>query len=372
MPLWADRGTGSIVDDLAISRSQSGALPLTPEEWSAILEEAGGWPTEGAWPRRAWSLLSVDPADRSEDPIRGYASGARYDDLLGSHYSYDNRVPNHRNLQVGDVVVVRDSKLVLGLGRVTDIDDREGSKVVLSCPECGRTDVAVRTTRTPAYRCGLCRAEFEEPVVGDVPVTQYRADYGETWSPFDEPLPVTTLERAYLRSSRQNSIRPLDLDVLQRILSEDPFLLDVGSNLATAPDDSPLPGGTRTGLGRIRVGQQRFREEMIDRFGLVCAITGPQPHRALEAAHLYSYAERPEHDPRGGLLLRRDLHALFDGGLITIDPEGWTVQLAPELESFPQLWALRGKTLAIEEGLRPNSAYLRNHCDRARDRWGSA
>ena len=66
----------------------------------------------------------------------------------------------------------------------------------------------------------------------------------------------------------------------------------------------------------------------------------------------------------------RDSHALFDGGLIAIDPESWTVQVAPELKRWPDLWALRGKTLAIGETLRPDSAYLRNHYDRFRSRWG--
>ena len=42
-----------------------------------------------------------------------------------------------------------------------------------------------------------------------------------------------------------------------------------------------------------------------------------------DTAHLYLYSDNPEHDLRGGLMLRCDLHALFDRWLITIDPDAW-------------------------------------------------
>ena len=53
--------------------------------------------------------------------------------------------------------------------------------------------------------------------------------------------------------------------------------------------------------------------------------------------HLYLYSENPQHDLKGGLLLRCDLHALFDRWLITIDPDIWSIQIAPELKLYPDL-----------------------------------
>ena len=42
---------------------------------------------------------------------------------------------------------------------------------------------------------------------------------------------------------------------------------------------------------------------------------------ALEAAHIRPYAEGGDHDARNGLLLRRDIHSLFDAGYVTVTPD---------------------------------------------------
>jgi hypothetical protein len=56
-------------------------------------------------------------------------------------------------------------------------------------------------------------------------------------------------------------------------------------------EDERIPGGHSVGLSKTRLGQQRFREAMLGRYGEACAFTGPQPPGALEAAHLYLYSE---------------------------------------------------------------------------------
>jgi hypothetical protein len=110
---------------------------------------------------------------------------------------------------------------------------------------------------------------------------------------------------------------------------------------------------------------------MLDRFGESCAFTGPQPPGALEAAHLYLYSATPEHDLRGGLLLRCDLHALFDRCLIAIDPDNWTIQIAPELMRYRDLAALNGQPVLLRPELRPRQSYVRQHAHTARTAWTS-
>lgn len=95
------------------------------------------------------------------------------------------------------------------------------------------------------------------------------------------------------------------------------------------------------------------------------AFTGPQPPRALEEAHLYLYSENPGYDLKGGLLLRCDLHALFDRRLITVDPETWTIRVTPELRLYPDL-AKFGQTTGPATG-RASAAFQvrtesRNDC----------
>lgn len=108
---------------------------------------------------------------------------------------------------------------------------------------------------------------------------------------------------------------------------------------------------------------------MLERYGEACVFTGPQPPGALEAAHLYLYSKNPEHDVRGGLLLRSDLHALFDRCLITIDPDTWSIQVAPDLMRYPGLAALDGQPVRLPQELRPRHEYVADHATTARATW---
>jgi hypothetical protein len=66
----------------------------------------------------------------------------------------------------------------------------------------------------------------------------------------------------------------------------------------------------------------------------MCAFTGPAPASALEACHLYSYAAVGQHHSHGGLLLRRDVHRLFDLGYLAVDPATTTIDVASPLLQF--------------------------------------
>ncbi len=74
-------------------------------------------------------------------------------------------------------------------------------------------------------------------------------------------------------------------------------------------------------LVRPRLGQGTFRVMVTDAYKRKCAITGERTLPALEAAHIKPFAEGGSHDPQNGLLLRRDIHALFDGGYVTVTPD---------------------------------------------------
>ena len=54
-----------------------------------------------------------------------------------------------------------------------------------------------------------------------------------------------------------------------------------------------------------------------------------------------------DHDEEGGLLIRADLHALFDAGLLNIDPKSEKVVLSRYLEQFPEYWRFNANPLAI-------------------------
>lgn len=65
--------------------------------------------------------------------------------------------------------------------------------------------------------------------------------------------------------------------------------------------------------------QAKFRTSVRAVYGDKCAITGCDISEALEAAHIDPFENPSQHHPSNGVLLRRDLHALFDRGLIAIE-----------------------------------------------------
>lgn len=70
-----------------------------------------------------------------------------------------------------------------------------------------------------------------------------------------------------------------------------------------------------------RLGQGSFRSVVLDAYGRACAVTAEHSLPALEAAHIQSYSDDGPHDIRNGLLLRADLHRLFDTGYVTVTPD---------------------------------------------------
>lgn len=80
-----------------------------------------------------------------------------------------------------------------------------------------------------------------------------------------------------------------------------------------------------------RRGQPEFRRRLLDAYGGRCAISECDAEEALEAAHIVPYRGPATHHPSNGLLLRGDLHTLFDLGLFAVDSETMTVIVSPRL-----------------------------------------
>ncbi|MFF0493440.1 HNH endonuclease [Nocardia sp. NPDC003482] len=285
---------------------------------------------------KAWALLS------NQDD-RTWESNEGYEDVLGSQYAYDSGVANHLKVSVGHIVVLRNSTVVHGVSRIDRIDSGPGTKVRYSCPKCGRTGYVKRTTRTPTFLCrhSDCRHTFDEPRRVDVPVIKYVASYGAQWEPLDGALSFAAIEPA-LDRAQQNAIRSCDVERLEKLLAGVRAVLPPAPAVRTTPPK----GGHRTAMVKVRNGQAAFREQLLQMYGLVCAITGPCPAPALQAAHLREFAKHESHDPADGLLLRSDIHQLFDAGLLAVDPTTMKVVIAPSLARYANYKALEGISVA--------------------------
>ena len=81
----------------------------------------------------------------------------------------------------------------------------------------------------------------------------------------------------------------------------------------------------------VRRGQPRFRKQLLALYQGRCAITRFDAEGALEAAHIVPIAADGTHAPENGLLLRADLHTLFDLNYIAVNPAGYAVVISNQL-----------------------------------------
>jgi hypothetical protein len=74
-----------------------------------------------------------------------------------------------------------------------------------------------------------------------------------------------------------------------------------------------------------RLGQRKFREALLAAYEGTCAVSGSTEVSALQAAHICPYDGSKTNSVQNGILLRADIHNLFDLGLIGIDPKTYIV-----------------------------------------------
>ncbi len=74
-----------------------------------------------------------------------------------------------------------------------------------------------------------------------------------------------------------------------------------------------------------RRGQSHFRRKLLAAYDSRCAVTSCDAEAALEASHIFAYCGPQSNHPSNGILLRADIHTLFDLDLLGFDPDGMTV-----------------------------------------------
>jgi putative restriction endonuclease len=122
-------------------------------------------------------------------------------------------------------------------------------------------------------------------------------------------------------------------------------------------------------LVRPRLGQGAFRVLVTDSYQRRCAISGEKTLPALDAAHIRPYGEGGSHDATNGILMRRDIHSLFDAGYVTITPElrfEVSGRIREEFSNGRHYYALHGNSIAVPDSaiLRPDRAALEWHNER--------
>lgn len=152
------------------------------------------------------------------------------------------------------------------------------------------------------------------------------------------------------------------LDLVRRAIKAHTSDEDVAQPLVEAGDDNGMVVVTKR---KARRNQSRFRLNMMELYDSTCAISGEGVAEVLEAAHIVSHSETGINHTGNGLLLRSDLHRLFDASLIAIDPTSLRVVVSTLLTET-EYQKLSGRKLRSRiDGSGPDPKYLEI-------RWGQA
>ena len=109
----------------------------------------------------------------------------------------------------------------------------------------------------------------------------------------------------------------------------------------------------------VRQGQQTFRKDLFKAYEGHCAVTGFDTNEVLQAAHILDYRGTQSNIVENGILLRSDIHLLFDSYLLGINPASMRLEASSRI-SDGQYADLDGKKLFLpkEKALRPNENFL--------------
>jgi len=147
-------------------------------------------------------------------------------------------------------------------------------------------------------------------------------------------------------------------------------LEDAGRWITAA--EAPEPPSSETGkrveqvLRVIREGQADFRKRLVSYYGARCMVTGTCHPAVIDAAHIAPYNGISTNSLSNGVLLRKDIHALFDSGLLQID-QNLVVGVSSELMD-DHYRALHGKGLKLGVPSKISASALR---DRAQGKMSS-
>lgn len=154
--------------------------------------------------------------------------------------------------------------------------------------------------------------------------------------------------------------------VVQRILSREswPTGFDVDVDRENL---GPTHGAQR--LVTPRLGQGGFKAVVQEAYVRRCAITHHKILPTLQAAHIVPVAKGGQHRVDNGLLLRSDVHTLFDRGYIGVDDE-YRLRVSPRLRSEfgngDEFYSREGQTINLPtvRNNRPSAEYLTWHLEK--------
>ncbi|HFU1224298.1 TPA: HNH endonuclease [Citrobacter amalonaticus] len=291
--------------------------------------------------QQAWSFKAIE-----KDDLRYWGNDGYHDDS-SVFYRYNNSVPNYKNVKVGDIVIIRDREKILGVSIIEKLESHSTTKTVFKCPHegCDAKKIRPRETIKPKWRCNNGH-EFDEQKIVLEPATEFKASYGSFFKKLKD-VPLLQLKSESPRYNIQLSIQEVNTQWAKELLgAQAPSFPSLTAG--EADNDSPdlLEGDQRKIVDRQikqRRGQKTFRDKLLNS-NPVCAVTGCELVDILEAAHIEAYRNDSHNDISNGLLLRSDIHTLYDLNHFAINPETYKLHFSTKALS---------ETYKLYEGLKP-------------------
>lgn len=162
-------------------------------------------------------------------------------------------------------------------------------------------------TRIAQYRRAAI-ASNEDPVIGCIIIAEPFFLPEDMWIPVPSDFALNIVSgKGY--STTEEAGRRLWAAITERLRLLAASRAEVGVATIAAIESQRYGGPVPV---RPRLGQGAFRVVVTDAYGRRCAVTRERTLPVLEAAHIKPYSEGGIHDLPNGLLLRSDLHRLFD------------------------------------------------------------
>lgn len=221
--------------------------------------------------------------------------------VLSVHSEGQSIYPDHEKLDRPDGTWILDYHEQQGLDRSQDYNRK-----LLRCMEDGiPVGVMVRSRKGKGYT-----------VLGLAFVEQYNS--ATHMFTFHGPVNEATVRDGLYATFSPTDVKPDELSALKDLDGADERKRAVAERV-------------------VRERQDKFRKALLEAYGNACAITDIAVPEVLQAAHIDPYRGRRSQIASNGILLRADIHLLYDSDLITIEPGTHRVRASARLKQTPYM-----------------------------------
>ncbi len=251
-------------------------------------------------------------------------------------YTYETDDRSKKQIAEGDLLFLRDQKRLLGIAHVESVGTEKREQRVLKCPVCDISKVEMRKKRELPYRC-FHGHQFAAPAEAQQLTVLHTAHFPQSYARVAAQIEPAELRPFELTNSRHVKLKLADVTgicgyIARRDHTIAPTLKSWLRSRSIALGDREAYSASAHALPivdeqdrpfqaiRERRGLATFRDKLIARYGARCMISGCAVLALLEACHVGKYQGPEDNHPANGILLRSDLHTLFDLDLIGIDP----------------------------------------------------